>query len=108
MRMHLAPSADTWTRSRWSARSVGEAVCNACAVATAWLIGLPRRAGRRIYALNDEEAGWHDWQVIEVLGGLGRQYRDLRWDLLRYNPGIRRDEILDETTRPDDTGCPLG
>jgi hypothetical protein len=106
--MRLAPEAGGWARPHRSARGAAEAVCNACAVATAWLIGLPRRAGRRLYALNDAEAGWHNWQVIEMFGGLGRQYRDLRWDVLRYDPAIRRDEIHDDTPRPDDTGCPLG
>jgi hypothetical protein len=108
LHLRLAPAADTWTRQRWSVRAAGEAACGACAIATAWLIGLPRRAGRRLYALNDEEAGWHSWQLTELLGGMGRQYRDLRWDVLRYDPGIRRDEIRDDTARPDDTGCPLG
>jgi hypothetical protein len=53
----------------------------------AWLIGLPRRAGRRLFAMNDLEAGWRGWQVIELSGGLGRQYRDRRFDF----PGGRRD-----------------
>jgi hypothetical protein len=106
--MHLVPAADTWTHSRWSARGATEAVCGACAIAAAWFIGLPRRAGRRLYALNDAEAGWQHWQVIEALGGLKRQYRDLRWNVLRFDLTIRRDEIHDDTARPDDTGCPLG
>lgn len=50
-------------------------------IVAAWLAGLPRRAGRRLFAMNDLEATWRNWQVIEVAGGLGRQYRDARFDL---------------------------
>jgi hypothetical protein len=78
----------------------------------AWLAGLPRRAGRRLFAMNDLEATWRHWQVIEVADGLGRQYRDARFDL---GPQAR---VLDDTQmspRPpvpeawDDhwNGCPL-
>lgn len=49
----------------------------------AWLIGLPRRAGRRLFAMNDAEAGWHHWQLTELRGGFARGYRDPRFDLLR-------------------------
>ncbi len=52
----------------------------------AWLIGLPRRAGRRLFAINDAEAGWHHWQVTELRGGLARGYRDPRFDLLPAVP----------------------
>jgi hypothetical protein len=49
----------------------------------AWLAGLPRRAGRRLFAVNDAEARWHRWQVTELRGGLARSYHDPRFDLLR-------------------------
>jgi hypothetical protein len=55
------------------------AVGNALGIAVAWLRGLPRRAGRRLFAMNDAEAGWRGWQVTELTCGLGRQYRDLRF-----------------------------
>jgi hypothetical protein len=58
----------------------------ASAIAVAWLIGLPHRAGRRIYAANDAEARWWHWQVTERRGGLRRQYRDRRFDLLQISP----------------------
>ena len=69
---------------------------DACALAAAWLIGLPRRAGRRLFAINDAEARWRGWQVTETLGGLGRQYRDARFDALAADPALRRDDL-----RPD-------
>jgi hypothetical protein len=55
----------------------------AAASIIAWLIGLPRRAGRRLFAMNDAEAGWRSWQVIELTGGLARQYRDARFATMR-------------------------
>jgi len=55
----------------------------ASAVGIAWLIGLPRRAGGRLFAMNDAEARWRGWQVIELTGGLARQYRDARFDAIR-------------------------
>jgi hypothetical protein len=41
--------------------------------------------------MNDAEARWSSWLVAERYGGLGRQYRDARFDVLRHNPAIRRD-----------------
>jgi hypothetical protein len=70
--------------------AIAGTVGNACTLATAWLIGLPRRAGRRLFAINDAEAGWRGWQVTETLGGLGRRYRDARWDALAAGPTLRR------------------
>ena len=57
----------------------GDAIQRALGIVAAWLAGLPRRAGRRLFAMNDREAGWRGWQVIELSGGLRRQYRDLRF-----------------------------
>jgi hypothetical protein len=84
--------ATTWGRCDRPA-SLADTLCAACTLATAWLIGLPRRAGRRLFAMNDAEAGWRGWQVTETLGGLGRQYRDARWDALRTNPALRSDNL---------------
>jgi hypothetical protein len=47
-----------------------------------WFAGLPRRAGSRLFAKNDEEARWRGWQVTELAGGLARRYRDPRFDEL--------------------------
>ena len=63
-------------------QGAGDAIRWAVAIVAAWLTGLPRRAGRRLFYMNDLEARWRGWQVIETSGGLGRQYRDRRFDLV--------------------------
>jgi hypothetical protein len=93
------------TRDRLTA--LAAVVPAATAVTAAWLTGLPRRAGRHLFALNDAEAGWHHWQVTETLGGLGRQYRDLRFDALKADDTLRRDPVAEYQARPDRNGCPL-
>jgi hypothetical protein len=82
----------TWGRCDRPA-SIADTIGNACTLATAWLIGLPRRAGRRLFAINDAEACWHDWQVTETLGGLGRRYRDARFAALADDPALRSDDL---------------
>jgi len=62
--------------------NAGDAIRGAFAIAVAWLAGLPRRVGRRLFYMNDLEARWRGWQVTETSGGLGRQYRDRRFDLI--------------------------
>lgn len=47
-----------------------------------WLATLPRRWGDRWFAMNDAEAEWRGWQMTRVHGGLGRRYRDPRFDTL--------------------------
>ncbi len=98
-------AATTWGR-RDRPASVADTFCDASTLAAAWLIGLPRRAGRRLFAVNDAEAGWQRWQVTETLGGLGRRYRDARWDALAADPAIRRDD-LGEGTDPSKTVRPV-
>lgn len=41
-----------------------------------WLAALPGRLGGRLFAMNDNEAYWRDWQIVKTHGGLGRRYRD--------------------------------
>ena len=65
-------TATTWGRCDRPA-SVADTFCDASTLAAAWLIGLPRRAGRRLFAITDAEAGWRRWQVTEARGGIGRQ-----------------------------------
>jgi hypothetical protein len=86
------------------------AVCDACGVGVAWLIGLPRRAGVRLHATNDAEARWWHWQVTERCGGIVRQYRDARFDVLPRNPAIHRDGLGAELAGPDPglPDCPCG
>jgi hypothetical protein len=96
-----------------SIAAVGERVRLACGIIGAWLIGLPRRAGRRMHAMNDTEARQWGWQVIERRGGLVHQYRDARFEALRHDPTLRRDELREDAFRPDGTqlppaGCPSG
>jgi hypothetical protein len=86
------------------------AVCDACGLGVAWLIGLPRRAGVRLHTTNDAEARWWHWQVTERRRGLVRQYRDARFDALLHNPPIPRDgttaELASQDPAPPD--CPCG
>jgi len=65
---------------------------NVCGIGVAWLIGVPLRAGARMHAMNDAEARWWHWDVIECHGGLTRQYRDGRFAALPHDPALRRDE----------------
>jgi hypothetical protein len=70
-------------------------VRGACGIGVAWLLGLPRRAGRRLHAIDDAEARWWAWEVSERRGGLVRRYRDTRFTALPGNPWLRRDELRD-------------
>jgi hypothetical protein len=58
-------------------------------VLLSWLAAVPRRLGDRLFAMNDTEAYWHDWQIIKTRGGLARRYRDLRFDTLAECPRCR-------------------
>ena len=51
-------------------------------VLLSWPAALPRRLGDRLFAGNDAEAHWRGWQIIRTRGGLGRRYRDPRFDAL--------------------------
>jgi hypothetical protein len=82
------------------AARVTSPVCGACGIGVAWLIGLPRRAGVRLHTATDAEARWWHWQVTERCGGLIHQYRDARFDVLRYNPAIRHDELSVDLASP--------
>ena len=62
-----------------SGTGVGSALRTAGPIALAWLIGLPRRLGNRLFTMNDAEAGWRGWDITELAVGLGRQYRDARF-----------------------------
>jgi len=89
---------------------VVRSVCDACGIGASWLIGLPRRAGARLYAVTDAEARWWHWQVAERWGGLVHQYRDARFDVLRHNSAILREELRAELAgqdpAPPDYPCP--
>jgi hypothetical protein len=58
----------------------------AAAVLLSWLAYVPRRLGDRLFSWNDTEAYWRGWQITKVHGGLGRRYRDPRFDTLTACP----------------------
>jgi hypothetical protein len=82
------------------AASVANRVRFACGICAAWLAGLPRRAGARLYAMTDAEARWWYWHVTERCGGLVHQYRDSRFEVLRYDATVCREEPCAELPRP--------
>ena len=86
-----APS-DTWTlraRAGRALASAARAMAIAARVLLGWLAGIPRRLGDRLFAMNDAEAYWRDWQITRTHGGLGRRYRDPRFDTLAECPKCR-------------------
>jgi hypothetical protein len=58
-------------------------------VVLSWLAAVPRRLGDRLFAMNDAEAYWRGWQITSTQGGLGRGYRDPRFDTLAECPKCR-------------------
>ncbi len=58
-----------------------------------WLAICLRGLGGRLFVMNDAEAGWRDWQTISCRVGLGRRYRDARFDFLVWCPGCDGDGI---------------
>jgi hypothetical protein len=69
------------TAPPWHVRLGGGLVITV-GVLLSWLGAAPRRLGDRLFAMNDNEAYWRGWQITEVQGGLGRRYRDPRFDTL--------------------------
>jgi hypothetical protein len=55
-----------------------------------WLRARAERIGERAFAAPDAAARQHDWQIISAHAGLGRQYRDPRFDNLATDPSRRR------------------
>jgi hypothetical protein len=51
-----------------------------------WLAAFAERAGTRLFARDDLFAIEHGWQITKRHGGLGRRYRDPRFDALRPCP----------------------
>ena len=51
-------------------------------VLLSWLAAIPQRLGDRLFAMNDAEAFWRDWQITKTRGGLVRKYRDPRFGTL--------------------------
>ena len=65
---------------RPAGRKLREAL--AFALGLDWLSYLLRRWGDRWFAMNDTEAYWRGWQITKTHAGLGRRYRDIRYDTL--------------------------
>jgi hypothetical protein len=73
------------------ARSVspGRALGVSLRVLLSWLAALPRRLGDRLFAMNDAEAYWRNWQITRTHDGLGRRYRDPQFGTLAECPTCR-------------------
>ena len=64
------------------------------AALAAWLADILRREGERLFLTCDEEANWRGWEITPLYGGLGRSYRDPRFDA--RHPDARQLDTLDE------------
>ena len=51
-----------------------------------WLKARLGQCGERVFAATDATARRHDWQIVVTHAGLGRQYRDPRFDTLAACP----------------------
>jgi hypothetical protein len=83
-------SAVALIRDRADGRSAGtrfrDGLALAVGVALDWLGYFLRRWSDRWFAMNDTEAYWRGWQITKTQGGLGRRYRDTRFDTLASCP----------------------
>ena len=87
-----APRADTWTfRARFGRALAGavRAVAIGGQALLGWLAAIPGRLGDRLFAMNDAEAYWRNWQITRTHGGLGRRYRDPQFGTLAECPKCR-------------------
>jgi hypothetical protein len=63
-----------------------------------WMGHCLTRVGNLLFAGKDQEAGWHAWSVERRGAGLGRAYRDPRFDTLASCPrGHRVSTVADGT-----------
>lgn len=58
-----------------------------------WLARLLQAAGERLFAGQDQEAAEHGWQITRRQYGLGRSYRDPRFDLERAVTAAKRPNL---------------
>jgi hypothetical protein len=100
------PAIDTWTRASVQVDTgsftvrITRLFRLTIGVVTDCFADGPRRLCDRLFAANDAEASWRGWEVINAYGGLGRRYRDPRFDTLAACPqcrgtGIDTDEPCD-------------
>ena len=78
------PPTVALVRERSGRRPLGSRVRDALVfvMGVDWLACLLRRWGDRWFAMNDTEAYWRGWQITKTHAGLGRRYRDIRYDTL--------------------------
>jgi hypothetical protein len=76
-------------KTRWPISNATETKSNAAvaifAGLAAWFAGILCRAGERLFLSCDEEACWRGWEITPLYGGLGRSYRDPRFDARRLD-----------------------
>jgi hypothetical protein len=66
---------------------------------SAWLAGFQQKLGERLFTIQDAQARLHGWQIAPIKGGLGRRYRDPRFDPLARCPACKG------SGRQQDTPC---
>jgi hypothetical protein len=78
------PPTVALVRERAGGRPAGSRVRDALVflMGLDWLAYRLRRWGDRWFAMNDTEAYWRGWQITKTHAGLGRRYRDIRYDTL--------------------------
>ena len=79
---------------------IGRILAITGAVLLSWLTARPRRLGDRLFAANDAEAYWRDWQITRTRDGLGRRYRDPRFGTLAECPTCRGAGVTADVTCP--------
>jgi hypothetical protein len=80
--------------------SPGRALGVSLRVLLGWLAAIPRRLGDRLFAMNDTEAYWRNWQITRTRGGLGRRYRDPLFSTLAECPNCRGAGVTADLTCP--------
>ena len=55
-----------------------------------WTARCVQQLGDLVFAVEDQEAAWHAWNVEQRFAGLGRLYRDQRFDALVSCPRCHR------------------
>ena len=76
-----APARDTTGHT-----SPARVLANVGRVLLSWLAAIPGRLSDRLFAMNDTEAYWRDWQTTKTHGGLARRYRDPQFGTLAECP----------------------
>ena len=70
-------------KTRWPISKATETKGHAVTIfagLAAWLADILCHVGERLFLSCDEEAYWRGWEITPLRGGLGRSYRDPRFD----------------------------